>query len=699
LRRRDIIPLRDSAGRAAALLIVLIAGLALGLAAGRFLWSGRKPEPGARAGSEAPHGAEGAGASAGLKRLYTCGMHPEVIQDEPGNCPKCGMKLIPMDPDRARLILEARGEAPSESAGPAKERKILYWRSSMDPAYVRSEPGKDAMGMDLVPVYEDEVRGGPTIRIDPVTEQNMGLRYDVARLGPVEKTVRTVAMVKYDEQGLGSVTVKVDGWVEKVHVDQTGAQVHKGDPLFEFYSPQLYSAQEEFLAALRDLSGAQGAGGEASRMARSRLESARDRLRLFDIAEKQISELETGKAIRKTLAIESKLTGIVTEKRVVEGDYLMAGAAAYKIADLSNVWVVGKVFESDAPYIRLGQEAFMTLDYLPGRTYKGRVTYIYPYLEEATREIPVRVEFHNPGYDLKPGMYATMEIKSRLADQAVLVPDTAVIDTGKRQVAFVSREPGKFELREVTIGARTGANELQALSGLAPGERVVVSGQFLLDSESRLREAALKMLQPGLVATAKALSPQSGPAAGPEEMRMSHGEGETASQPASQPSPPLLRYVCPMPSHAGILYNAAGDCPLCGMRLVPVQAWQEQGSPVAYYTCPMPEHSEVHEAKPGKCPLCGMTLIPVTEQEAARFKQVEPGQAPPTLYTCPMPADADVVSDRPGNCPKCGMELVPTSSVPHGKQAEEHWRAEHSASQPAGPEPKKSSEEGMSMPM
>jgi Cu(I)/Ag(I) efflux system membrane fusion protein/cobalt-zinc-cadmium efflux system membrane fusion protein len=569
------------------------------------------------------HGSASAAApavpAAPLKTLYTCGMHPEVIADEPGNCPKCGMKLVPMDPDRARTILEARGEAvPRPSAAPAtagatgapKERKILYWRSSMNPAEVYQAPGKDSMGMDLAPVYADETTGGPSIRIDPVTEQNMGLRLGVVRMGPLDRTIRTVGTVEYDEQGLATVTTKVNGWVEKVQVDLTGTQVHAGDPLFDFYAPELYSAQEEFLQAARD---AGKTGGELAEMTRRRLESARARLRLFDIADDQIEAIRLENKVRKALTIVARQTGIVTEKMIVQGDYLPAGQAAYKIADLSTVWVIGRVFENDLPYVKLGQEAQMKLDYLPGRVYRGRVTYVYPYLKPGTREVPVRMEFHNPGYDLKPGMYATVMLRSRLADRAVLVPAMAVIDTGERRVAFVQRAPGKFEPRKLTTGARNENDELQVLGGLAPGETVVVSGQFLLDSESRLREATLKMLEPGLVNTTTVLDKTGGGAT--TTMTMTGMNEAATTQTETQ-------YVCPMPSHADVLYAKPGNCPLCGMKLAPVNPWQEAKSPVVFYTCPMPEDYDVRADRPGKCPKCGMTLIPVTADEAKRYGQV-----------------------------------------------------------------------------
>jgi rubrerythrin len=236
-----------------------------------------------------------------------------------------------------------------------------------------------------------------------------------------------------------------------------------------------------------------------------------------------------------------------------------------------------------------------------------------------------------------------------------------VIDTGERKIAFVAAGAGKFEPRRIQTGLRSGDGRLQVLGGLSPGERVVVSSQFLLDSESRLREATLKMLAPGKADASAA------------PMAMDSATSATTGTASAR----ALRYVCPMPSHAGIYYDHPGDCPLCGMQLVPV-AEPAAGAvdPIDHYTCPMPEHYSVHETGPGKCPLCGMTLIPVTKSEIDRF-QAAANKPALQLYTCPMPSHADVVSDQPGKCPKCGMELVPIEAVPHGKLAEQHWNEEH----------------------
>ncbi len=587
---------------AAAVLICL--GFAVGIIAERT-WMTGSPQ-----NSQMEHGmqqesAEAGDATAGggeqaPEHWYTCGMHPEVIQDHPGDCPKCGMKLQPMAADRA----EAMGLATASSAGKSKpkgERKIIYWKSSMIPGEIHEEPGKDSMGMDLVPVYEDEAATSGVIQIDPVTEQNMGVRIDEVTTGPLTKRIRTVGFIDYDETTLADVNTKISGWVEKLYVEETGVQVHAGEPLFELYSPELFSAQEEYLTALRNVQ-----KHEVGIVPRSRLDSsalirdARTRLEYFDISEAQIKELERSGKAKKTLTINAPFTGIVTEKMVVEGRYIKAGMDVFRIADLSNVWMIAKVFEYDLPHVSLGQEAFMQLSYIPGKTFRGRVTYIYPYLESKTREIPIRIEFHNPGYELKPGMYATVSLRSKLKDKATLVPDVAVINTGLRSVAFVMKEPGRFQPREITTGVRAEGNRLEVLSGLAPGEKVVVSGQFLLDSESNLREAALKFLKPGKADGAEPIKTAT-KAAGHKISHETHGDLP-------------LRYVCPMPEHADILYDNPGKCPICSMELVPIRSDSTATVEPSYWVCPMPEHESIHEKNPGKCSICGMTLIPAKSE-------------------------------------------------------------------------------------
>ena len=427
-------------------------------------------------------------------------------------------------------------------------------------------------------------------------------------LGPLRRTLRTVGVVDFDETTLADVSTKFKGWIEELHVNSTGQQVHRGDPLFEIYSPELYSAQKEFLLAL-------GQGGETFHS------SAWTKLKFFDISDGQIEELQKTRQIKKTMRVNAPMDGVVVEKHVVKGQMVEAGEKLYRLADLALVWVQSQIYEQDLGFVRLGQEAVVSLSYLPDRKFRGRVTYIYPTVDEKTRTTQVRMEFHNPGFFLKPGMFATVEMNAEVAPSALLVPDSAVLRSGEKNTVFVALDAGRFEPREVNLGLRSDNDMYQVLGGLAEGERVVVSGQFLLDSESRLREAIQKMLSPGSDA-AKAPGP-SGETT-PQETKHEHGEGleKTASQ--------GLVYICPMPEHVAIQYKYPGSCPLCGMTLAPVTLDQlaliRPGAHVEYYTCPLPEHSDIHEDKPGKCPRCGMTLIPVMKGQPA---QENPAPSPP----------------------------------------------------------------------
>jgi hypothetical protein len=375
------------------------------------------------------------------------------------------------------------------------------------------------------------------------------------------------------------------------------------------------------------------------------------------------------------------------EKLVVEGQMVDAGMKLYRLADLGLVWAQAQIYEQDLAYLKLGQEVKVTLSYLPDREFRGRVTYIYPNVDEKTRTARVRMEFHNPGYFLKPGMFATVQVLSELNPSVLLVPDMAILRSGEKNTVFLALEGGRFEPRTVVLGPQAENDTYQVVSGLNEGERIVTSGQFLLDSESQLREAIQKMNGP------KGATPA---VSGGQEGHGTMGASATNPQPsatgpgASQTN--VVTYICPMPEHVSIEYDHPGKCPLCGMTLVPVSsaalAKIHPGGKLLYYTCPMPEHSDVHESKPGKCPKCAMTLIPVMEQPKSDQNTNPPAamDMPAKLYTCPMASDADVVSDKPGKCPKCEMDLVPTTTVSHGKIAEANWRKQHSAAEQPAPE-------------
>ena len=413
----------------------------------------------------------------GEKTLYTCGMHPWIIAEEPGTCPICGMNLTPK--------LDSSLDAGTGTG----ERIILSWRSPMNPTEIYDAPGKSAMGMDLVPVYEDEVVGGVEVRIDPVTQQNMGVRVASAEVGPLKRTLRTYGHVTYDETKRTEVSPKFSGWIEKLHVDFTGQFVKKGDPLFDIYSPELVTSQEEYLSTYRQLQRAGSSGGGGM------LASARQRLLYSDVPADLIQAIEKSGVVRKILTIRSPFTGVVTQKNAIEGAFVKEGQTIYQIADLRRVWVEAHIYEYELSGVKAGQVATMTLPYMPGRTFTGTVAYVYPYLQRKTRDVVVRLEFDNPDLELKPEMYADVGIENVLKGEGLLIPSEAVIRSGERNVVFVTRGDGKFSPRDVTLGQSLDGGKVQVLAGIAVGEQVVTSGQFLLDSESKLKEAVQKMLE------------------------------------------------------------------------------------------------------------------------------------------------------------------------------------------------------------
>ena len=563
-------------------LIVLVCGVAA------LLLTGCNPSKASTAGADAN------------KTLYTCGMHPQVIQDHPGNCPICEMKLTPI---RKKTSAESNGGTASG------DRKIKFYKSSMNPSEIGSGPRKDSMGMDMVPVYEDEAAATESsiIAIDSTTTQTMGIRTATVTRGPLRRLIRTVGVIDYNETTLADVTTKFKGWVEKLYVNATGQLVMRGDPLFEIYSPEIYSAQREYLLVLEQ--GTNASGGDSLRPSTLR------KLKFLDISDEQIAELERTREPSKTVRIVAPQDGFVMEKMVVEGQMVEPGMKMYRLADLGLVWVQAQIYEQDLPYIQLGQEVTVTLSYLSDREFRGRVTYIYPNIDEKTRTARVRMEFHNPGYFLKPGMFATVQVVSQLDPSALLVPDMAILRSGEKNTVFVALEEGKFEPRTVTLGSQAENDMYQVLSGLKEGERIVTSGQFMLDSESQLREAIQKMLQPKSPGGAA-------PGAVDTNMVPGHGPATEITSISATNQESAVKYICPMPEHVSIQYDHAGKCPICGMILVPVTqatlAKLQPGGKLLYYTCPMPEHSDIHADKPGKCPRCGMTLIPVMSAPVVR---------------------------------------------------------------------------------
>jgi len=339
---------------------------------------------------------------------------------------------------------------------PETGKKIKYYVAPMDPTYIRQEPGKSPMGMDLVPVYEEEgeeKEAPSTIRIDPATMQNMGVRLGRVQRKPLVKNIRTIGYIAYDETKIFTVNTKFSGWIEKLYVDFVGDEVKKGQPLFEIYSPELVTAQEEYLLALEQFRKLSNASYEGIRESAKRLlEAARKRLRYWDLTEKQIKSIGKSDNIRKTITVYSPAAGVVTEKEAFEGHYVKAGEHQYKIADLSTVWVDVEIYEYELPWVKKGMPAEMELAYIPGERLKGKVLFIYPYLDTKTRTAKLRLQFPNPqDFPLKPGMYADIYLNSSLGE-GLVVPQEAVIFSGTRRLVFLAMGNGRFMPRQVKIG-------------------------------------------------------------------------------------------------------------------------------------------------------------------------------------------------------------------------------------------------------
>jgi RND family efflux transporter MFP subunit len=470
-------------------------------------------------GSASPSGLTSASAEAASEpsaQQYTCGMHPEVVSDEPGICPICNMKLTP-----------------------------------------KKQAGESASG----------------VTIDPVTRQNMGLVTADAHYRTLQRTVRAFGRVAYREPNRHSVNLKVKGWVEQLFVDEIGEQVFKGQPLLRLYAPELVAAQREYLVAAR--------AADVATMSEL-VSAAADRLRNWDISDDQIERLSSDEDILQTMTIRAPADGIVVNKMVNEGDRLLPGKELFEVVDLSTVWVTAHVYELDAPFVSVGQQALVRFPKLPGEQYTGRVEYVSPFLGD-DRQIEIRITLENPNQQLKPQMYAEVSLSSELSGDQLVVPRKAVINSGVRELVYVAASENTYEPRLIRTGAVGADDMVQVASGLQAGEKVVVSGQFLLDSESRLSEALGGHMH----------GEQSAPEA--DDHEAIH---------ASSSDDPYDIHTCPMPEHFHVLNYGPGTCPECGMDLVPTTETDNTD----VYVCPMPSCG-VAESEPGLCPVCNMHLM------------------------------------------------------------------------------------------
>jgi RND family efflux transporter MFP subunit len=409
-------------------LLILIAGLAIGGYVGRH-----------RLENTALGRLFGAQPSTSVKEVWFCPMHPDYKSDKPGDCPICNMALV--------------------------------------------KAGSDGMTASA----DHDIPPG-SVQINPYKQQLIGVTYGQVTAEPVTQTIRTVGKLTYDETKLSHVHAKFEGYIERVHVDFTGQLVKKGQPLIDIYSPELVSTQQEFLIAAKakDTLGA-NQFKEISSNALSLYDSARERLRLWDISDEQINEIERRGTPMKTLTLYSPINGFVLTRNALKGQRILPDTELYTMADQSTIWVLADVYEYEASKVRIGQPATMTLSYFPGETFRGKVTYINPQLDATTRTLKVRIDVLNSNLKLKPDMFANVELGIDYGQQ-LSVPEEAVLDSGSKQIVFVAHDGGYFEPRPVQLGQKVNERYI-ILSGLKAGEKIVTSGNFLIDAESQLKSA------------------------------------------------------------------------------------------------------------------------------------------------------------------------------------------------------------------
>ncbi|WP_291719565.1 efflux RND transporter periplasmic adaptor subunit [Magnetospirillum sp. 64-120] len=484
----------------------LVAGVAVVAALGAGYWAGRQSSPTAptvntppAAEAHAGHGAAPAPQPTGghdaaahvaaqvqQERAILYYQHPEG---------KADYSPVPKKDEKGRDYTPVYADpepqpAPvQQAAKPKGQGKILYYRNPMGLPDTSPVPKKDNMGMDYIPVYEGDDEGGNTLKISLDKVQKLGVKTEAAVLRTLTRPIRAVGTVQVDERQLHVVSPKFEGYIERLNVNQTGQPVRRGQSLMEIYSPDLVLAQQEYLVAIQSARSLENASPEAQQAARSLAEGALARLKNWDIPAGQIERLRNGGQATRTLSLASPVSGVVLEKRAIQGMRFMPGEMFYQIADLSNVWVIAEVFEQDLAQVDVGQKAEVSFNALPGMSFTGKVTFVYPTVTPETRTAKVRIELPNHEGHLRPALYGTVHLAAPVASGPVVaVPDSAVLDTGARQAVLVERGEGLYEPREIKTGTRADGF-VEVLEGIKEGERVVVRANFLIDAESNLKAA------------------------------------------------------------------------------------------------------------------------------------------------------------------------------------------------------------------
>ncbi len=408
-----------------------------------------------------------------------------------------GMDYIPVY-EGEEVGVQSPAHASTAQSTPKGQGKILYYRNPMGLPDTSPVPKKDSMGMDYIPVYEGDEPDDGSVKISLAKVQRLGVRSEPAETRQLTRTIRAVGTVQADERRLYAANTKFEGWIEKLYVNTTGQVVRRGEPLMEVYAPELIAVQEEYLLALRSQHMVAGATTDIKASAVQLANAALQRLRTWDVPEDQIKRLQRASTASRTLTLRAPADGVVMEKMAVEGQRFMPGEPLYKIADLSTVWLLADVFEQDLAAVREGEEATLKLAAYPGAEFTGTVAFIYPTVARDTRTAKIRIVVPNPDGRLKTDMFANVELAAPItAGTVVAVPDSALLDSGTRQAVLIDHGGGRFEPREVKVGAKAdGFYEI--MHGVSAGENVVVGANFLIDAESNIRAAlkAFTALQP-----------------------------------------------------------------------------------------------------------------------------------------------------------------------------------------------------------